>query len=248
MDKNVLVQSEKAIKSSPIIFQPWKVSKILGWDFSTQGNMQTRRLAGLERFNEKPDQWKLCSDGWLEALEGACGYETGLPFCRYGGAGDLLWVRERFMITYPSTAPDGDPWCAGEPTEYIGRLPHEKPTSLLDNWWDIHYYADNEMQDGWKWRPSIFMPKWASRINLEIVSTRLERLQDITVIDSRAEGVESSEWLEWANTPGYSPGTFNSDLRVHYGHVWDKINGYKAQNSWKSNPWVRVIEYKLNSN
>ena len=93
---------------------------------------------------------------------------------------------------------------------------------------------------GFRWRPSIHMPRWASRILLEIVSVRVERLQDISEDDARAEGIAYSERFE-----GYCTGEaehFNShDPRQSYFSLWEAING---AGSVAANPWVWVVEFK----
>ena len=91
-------------------------------------------------------------------------------------------------------------------------------------------YAATEDRGGLLWRPSIHMPRWASRISLGITSVRVERLQDISEADAIAEGVRNSLHL-----PG---GRF---ARENFAHLWWTING---DGSWESNPWVWVIEFK----
>ena len=87
-------------------------------------------------------------------------------------------------------------------------------------------------QDGKElgWRPSIHMPRWASRILLEVTDVRVERLQDISEADAVAEGVRNSLHL-----PG---GRF---AKENFEHLWWTING---DGSWDANPWVWVVEFK----
>lgn len=92
----------------------------------------------------------------------------------------------------------------------------------------IYYRADGIHPGPWK--PAIHMPRWASRITLEITGVRVERLQDISNDDARAEGVP-----EW---DGDEPG----DYRGSFRDVWDSING--KRHPWSSNPWVWVREFK----
>lgn len=92
--------------------------------------------------------------------------------------------------------------------------------------------VDNTEFGGTKWKPSIFMPRAASRITLEITSLRVERLQEISEDDAKAEGVSQH--------PNY-PKEFFSSWTAAYKHLWNSING---PGSWNTNPWVWVIEFK----
>ena len=85
-----------------------------------------------------------------------------------------------------------------------------------------------------KWRPSIFMPRWASRILLEITEVRAERLQEITEEDAVAEGVKSYYTLPSGETTA----------RYHFSVLWDSLNA-KCGYGWDKNPWVWVISFKL---
>jgi hypothetical protein len=105
--------------------------------------------------------------------------------------------------------------------------------------WEPYYFdadglTDQDSEDfkawGFKRRPSIHMPRTASRINLEITRVRVERLQDISERDAMAEGVKNSLHL-----PG---GRF---ARENFEHLWWSING---EGSWEANPWVWVVEFK----
>lgn len=98
----------------------------------------------------------------------------------------------------------------------------------------VEYRADTADPKAGKWRPSIFMPSWASRITLEVESVRVERLQDISEADARAEGV--------------TPAPFTKAGRAaHLVHVeafeslWGSING---PDSWAANPWVWVVAFR----
>jgi len=94
------------------------------------------------------------------------------------------------------------------------------------------YRADGELHPDWKWRPSIFMPRWASRITLEITAVRVERLKDITIEDAQAEGV----------TPLGVEGD-GRRWRAAFRELWDSLNA-KRGHGWGANPWVWVISFK----
>lgn len=99
----------------------------------------------------------------------------------------------------------------------------------------IIYRADGEIF-GQKWRPSIFMPRWASRITLEITNVRVERLQEITEEDAKNEGVIPDE----SKKDGMSP-IINS-YKYPFERLWDSINGKTYP--WSSNPWVWCVEFR----
>lgn len=94
-----------------------------------------------------------------------------------------------------------------------------------------------------RWRPSIHMPRWASRITLEITSVRVERLQEISEEDAKKEGIES-EGGDPKMWKSYNPklGWLSvDDPAMSYRTLWESING---PGSWDANPWVWVIEFK----
>ena len=84
-----------------------------------------------------------------------------------------------------------------------------------------------------KWRPSIYMPRWASRITLEVTSVRVERLQAITEEGAKAEGMGSV--LEGTACPRY--------LQA-FEKLWESINGNRPGCDWASSPWVWVVQFK----
>ena len=96
-----------------------------------------------------------------------------------------------------------------------------------------------------RWRPSIHMPRWASRITLEIVSVRVERLQDISYEDALAEGVlDFRPLIEPECQQGETADECARRLcwpQRCYRQLWESING---EGSWEKNPWVWVIEFR----
>lgn len=147
-----------------------------------------------------------------------------------------LWVRETFCLenTYDYHGDHVDP---GD-----GR-PIQKREDAGEGYWLIPHYRATEPEphivpyrcdaddDKTRWTPSIFMPRWASRITLEITGVRVERLQDITRGDCMAEGCPF-------------PNMANGDNpRFWYAGLWEDING-NTPAEWKANPWVWVIEFR----
>jgi len=115
------------------------------------------------------------------------------------------------------------------------RCPYGKPGDRLwvrETWCpDVEPYTFRYKADGdeplERWRPSIHIPRWASRITLEVVSVRVERLQNISEDDALAEGITLVE-----------RGTSPVD---QFNKLWESING---PGSWEANPWVWVVEFK----
>lgn len=139
--------------------------------------------------------------------------------CPYGQEGDRLWVREAWGF---------DSGVRGD-FRPLGR----NDLSGMDLLTHTLYRADGGKAP--RWRPSIHMPRWASRITLEVTSVRVERLQDITEEDAKAEGVDS---VPVADVP--RNGTLYH--RDDFAQLWDIINGSKAP--WSSNPWVWVVGFR----
>lgn len=142
--------------------------------------------------------------------------------CPYGVPGDRLWVRETWAAPHSF---DGEP-----------------PRSLMLA--RIHYAATEE-RGGLLWRPSIFMPRWASRLTLEVVSVRVERLQEISAADAIAEGLVT--WSDPPRVPTVHYGIEHADVWETdpckaFARGWDTINGKRAP--WASNPWVWRIEFR----
>lgn len=147
--------------------------------------------------------------------------------CPYGQSGDRLWVKETWADVR-GRGFDNDLFPVG-----VGYRAGCDSESLKI-----------AKEYGVNWKPSIFMPRWASRITLEIVGVRVERLQDITPEDVAAEGIkkiyQGKELAGWL-------GPFNghdfpySHASEAYSALWDSINGNGA---WAQNPWVWVISFK----
>ena len=149
--------------------------------------------------------------------------------CPYGQIGDRLWVREAHAYVFRGKSekslygPDYGIHC--EHTE--------------DGHFVVEYAADPDLVWDWEggWRPSIHMPRWASRMNLEITDIRVERLQTISNEDARAESCEGHRASD-----GYDIDPFNDvEPRDEFAELWIKTYG---QVSFDSDPWVWVIEFK----
>ncbi|PZQ69581.1 MAG: hypothetical protein DI563_19370 [Variovorax paradoxus] len=141
-----------------------------------------------------------------------------VTLCPYGQPGDRLWVRETFTDS--------------------GRVlpPIEEP---------FIYAADrNEagvMKWAARWKPSIHMPRAASRILLEVTGVRVERLQDISEADAREEGATFHDGCGVGHSGWrHDHGDVHADARSAYARLWEQING---AGSWDANPWVWVAEF-----
>ena len=198
---------KEQLKERPIIFSVPMVKAILDGH-----KTQTRRVV-------RPPM-EILANGMLVRPDGYGGRFGPYP-CPYGRTCDRLWVRETWVWN-----PELDRLCECKTPEHC------------------YYRADGEIcaqledPEGFTgWKSPRFMPRWASRITLEITNVRVERLQDISEEDSVAEGSR----LPVCELPkSCQQGCFSE--RTQFSRIWDSINGKK--HPWESNPWVWVIEFK----
>ncbi len=183
---------------------------------------------------------------------GACARCFDVVDSRHRVGGTLLWVRETW-----ATLGNED----GHPITADGKLCRERDAALF-------YRADakppgmgdyglESLPDGsyWEgpWRPSIHMPRWASRLALRVTSVRVERLQEISEEDAKAEGVSQGDIPADEDGPlriGYVLGPDDGKCVLHptrrraFEVGWDSINGARPGCDWQSNPWVWRIGFE----
>lgn len=133
----------------------------------------------------------------------------------------------------------------------VGRCPYGQPGDRLwvrEAWADcdklVRYYATDDVHPLRKKRPSIHMPRWASRITLEVTGVRVERLQDISEGDCIDEGIGQvvQERLPKFEVRGEYD-AIDIEPVEEYRDLWESING---PDSWGANPWVWVVKFKVN--
>lgn len=177
---------------------------------------QTRRIVKPQRVGDgwsvKDAQSPLTArhthDWWLPT---ATRPYSALPGCPYGGIGDRIWVRETW-----AEAGAGAP----ELQLYRANYPEHVPS----------HYESVPPAEEIRWTPSIHMPRWASRILLEITDVRVERLNSISEEDAKAEGAPTECCV------------IGDKHFLGFRSLWKNIYG---DDSWQANPWVWVIEFKV---
>lgn len=239
------------MKERPILFSGPMVRALLDGS-----KTQTRRVVHNPHRNDGGWVVQDCGKGWwpYRSHDGESGcyldrqkdgdYYSEAPLrCPYGQPGDRLWVRETWGL---HAYADESDWLKGGCTAL----------DLEDS--VIAYRADwGTMQDSCHWRPSIHMPRAASRITLEVTGVRVERLEDISEADAIAEGIElqpepviAGGWSgeNRFTLKGMGTGACAGDVSWTaptaaelYQRLWESING---PGSWEANPWVWVIEFK----
>jgi hypothetical protein len=232
-----MTQVAQAIRCRPILFSAPMVRAILGGR-----KTQTRRLRRLDHFNKSPDLWRLCTmmkDGCAATFHGPgpCRSITGIA-SPFGKRGDTLWVKEtwRPRVVHHCGYPGGVCDCDDVTVEYAA----DRGTQIfrgedIDSNWTIPKAAKRGNVS------CLFMPRWASRITLEIQSVRVERVQEASVLDLVAEGVATKgNGAYWATDPATGK-TINKDFREYWRQRWTDLHGAEL---WESNPWVWVISFK----
>ena len=245
------------MKERPILFSAPMVRALLAGR-----KTQTRRVVKPQPYlyhdAGRFKQWM-----WDAGKEGLKPFSTGgidddcwdfwKVFCPHGTIGDRLWVRETFFDNNSQGYSDG-----------LNTVPAERDME------QVFYRATDPNpdfegetieHDGGGWRPSIHMPRWASRLTLEITGVRVERVQDIREADARAEGMQPNWVGDLAqfdpDEHGYLP--FDADdegnvpacdvyetftARDCFARLWDSINGKRPGCSWEANPWMWVLEFR----
>ncbi|WP_259226416.1 MULTISPECIES: hypothetical protein [Raoultella] len=155
--------------------------------------------------------------GWISSLKHKHGSTTA-HFCPHGKPGDRIWVRETW-------------------NKYGGLLTYRADHDWIDE-------MRKETVCTAKWAPSIHMPRWASRILLEITDVRAERLNAISEEDAMREGIDADRLAESQDNYDCIADhnmTGRPTAIGHFSYLWESIYGAE---SWKANPWVWVIEFK----
>lgn len=216
-------------RERPILFKAEMVRAILA-----RRKTQTRRIAkggrvvggNLPYFDNLTE--KLMNGDDTEVL------------CPYGVAGDRLWVKETWYCDHYNVG-NFD----GTRRTYIGRtltdaeciaewrglpMPSIAPGHMM------YYRADGEAGDQFeqlelpfRWSSAMFMPRWASRLTLEMTDVRLQRLQEITAEDALAEGIEPAP---------------DQPVIEAFAGLWAGINGFDGPKSWATNPWVWTLSFR----
>lgn len=221
------------MKDRPILFSGPMVRALLAGT-----KTQTRRIAPIDRLDIKDHgdgfvSWAVGFTKPMGKIRSVASYSGSLvtvdqarsiiasQFCPYGQPGDKLWVREAFRLCAEADA---------------------TPPRNTHAAYRIWYEADAPHQPGsGKLRPGMFMPRWASRLTLEITSVRVERLQSISGADAIAEGLDFVPDGAAAHGIKGLATSWSNDPRKSYSALWVSINGPE---SWEANPWVWVVGFR----
>ena len=208
---STMVVEEKDMK--PIIFSGDMVKAILDGRKS-----QTRRVV-----KPQPISFVLSTEKKRKALKRYTYFERNnsgycCNACPYGKVGDRLWVRETWALIGEYNASNGY-W-----EKWKHKIPKSKPKGFGPT-----FKATCGRPKEYDWKPSIHMPRWASRITLEITDIRVERLQEIIGVDVMCEGIKL-----------YGLTLGEVYLRETFRDLWNSL----AKIKWESNPYVWVITFR----
>lgn len=206
-------------KERPVVFSAQEVRAAL------EGRKtQFRRVVKLQPMdNPKTRPVKRESGWWWERIQPGFSFICGMGVCPFGEPGTMLWVRETWAVQH---ALDG-----------------HKPRFIPSKEARVHYAA-SEDRGGLLWRSQIQMPRWASRITLEVTDIRVERLQDISDEDAIAEGMQRSRANYWCGAQHRAhafPRQMKS-AKAAYADLWD--SAYAKTAPWENNPWVWRVEFR----
>jgi len=204
----------------PILFREEMIRPILAglkWQtrriMNPQPHLESGTMRSIIGKEETTAYWHWKDEWWWSDPQPSL-----IEKCPYGRVGDTLWVREtwRTHAKYNDLAPRN--------------LPEDAP---------IQYKANLSLTGSVgvnaKWRPSIFMPRWASRITLQVVEVKVERLQDISLDGILDEGCPIEHRPENCNRMGHA-------AREWFLYLWDSINAERGY-GWNMDPWVWVVKF-----
>lgn len=206
------------MKERPIIFNNEMVRAILDGR-----KTQTRRV-----IKPQPTKWlkyQLTSRDWITFQGNDDPDDLCVWKCPYGVPGDRLYVRETWQICSREEV------IPGEPTIPWAHNPEQLVVVYRASSQEVN--PDHPEWGRSRWRPSIHMPKWAARLWLEITDIRVERVQDISEDDARAEGVINDPVVPWVDQP-----------ITWFSRLWNSINE-KRSYGWDVNPWVWVVTFRV---
>jgi hypothetical protein len=226
-----------AVKERPILFSAPMVNAILS------GTKTVTRLV----VKPQPVEKQIGSRGettwfWGDKYGSKLLEKMAGKYCPYGSIGERLWVREAFLpckgCGTPCKPSEASYVCFRDGSQVFGNGERYQESKLVPDW------------EGYRFSPSIHMPRWASRITLEITAVKVERLQDISAKDILAEGVVTgSHDCEAFARIGANPkcpisafdGAAYPDLKSLWAAGWEAING---KGSWAANPFVWCVSFK----
>lgn len=214
------------MKERPILFSAPMVRALLdGSKTQTRRVVKPQPAGEIQRQVPGLDHW-IDSKYWERKNQKENhGIGTRGFTCPHGKAGHRLWVREAWRVIAVADC-----------------FAPREITAASRIWYEAQGALPFHPSEFGRLRPSMFMPRWASRITLEITGVRVERLQDISEADALAEGVVKGPDHYAPPVPEKVKAFYDTSARRAYRHIWETING---PGSWAVNPWVWVIEFKV---
>lgn len=227
---NAPITTERAAKERGIPFSGPLVRAILDGT-----KTQTRRIVKPQPLPEMREEDGRFAAPSVYTWERRIGRNVSIEStvrCPYGAPGDRLYVREAWRVPKSLDALSGAKIAA-----------KALDAGYVSPWAAIQYEADGARNQCWigsaqpgRYRQARFMPRWASRITLEVTGVRVERLQSITEADARAEGCPGFDGA------GHPAGDDGMTPREDFASLWDEINSEHA--SWGANPWAWVVSFR----
>lgn len=219
------------MRERPILFSGAMVRALLAGT-----KTQTRRALKVQPLDVLPMNSDAAGRKWISLVQREPEPKGGVFGCRFGKPGDRLWVRESLKAVYDEHG-------------YIADYAYSADSAKVPRCPDLAEWASDATAFVHLQRPggvpSIHMPRWACRLVLEITGVRVERLGEITAADAKAEGIEgqtdTGPWRNYLRDGYWFPEGKNIAPQLSFASLWQSING---ANSWQSNPWVWVVEFK----
>jgi hypothetical protein len=217
--------TRRPMKAQPRVIPDWACSGVAGLEFDWgRGDVAT--------YADRPETLASYADDFAAR-------------CPYGQPGDRLWARETWCRWYGGQRHEGEIANGVMPAGTVGvsyladiQAPAPERKAVTQEQWATvkgHSVLAGFETSHAKWRPSIHMPRWASRLTLEVTKVRVQRLQEISEEDAKAEGVQPAPFCRSGRPAGMEHVEAFEDL-------WTSIYGH---GSWESNPWIWAVSFRV---
>ncbi len=240
-ERPILMSGPLVVRTLDDVDPKWQTRRVIKPQPPSVEAVREKSGSDYHWFRDRDPEFRVAGPVWaVRELMGQQDNHGNVKIrCPYGVPGDRLWVREAWRLAEMDGTDDGE--------VCDGKIAYRADGALmgmqLDYSWALDHVDVSHPEP--KWRPSIHMPRWASRLTLEVTDVRVERVQDITPKDALAEGIniDNLDCVDDLCFGGRGCPNCESQAPEMFEELWDSINA-KRGFGWDVNPWVWCISFR----